>query len=412
MMPPTHDAILAVVRKDWGRILSVLVSTFGDFQLAEDALQDAVLAALKSWAVVVPDAPDAWLITTAKRRALDRIRRNQTLAKKTPEIAFFLEHQQTDPEDGTPMNIPDKRLEMLFTCCHPALEPKTQTALTLRTLGGLTVEEIAAAFLDKPATMAQRLSRARTKIKVAGIPYKVPEPDDLPGRLASVLQAIYLIFNEGYAASSGEQVLRCDLIAEAIGLGQVLCDLMPDAPEAAGLLALMLLHDARRAGRTSEHGAMIALQDQDRSLWDTDQIARADCLLRNAMRAGMVGPYQLQAAIAALHAQAPDWDQTDWPQIVALYGVLMAVQPSPVVDLNRAVAMSFAGNLAEALAVLDGLSDALDDYSHFHAARADMLARDGQGIAAANCFQIAINLSGNAADRQFLQSKMGRIRLQ
>ncbi|MFT5650780.1 MAG: RNA polymerase sigma-70 factor (ECF subfamily) [Yoonia sp.] len=410
MPPPSHAAITSVVRAHWGRILAALVKQFGDLSLAEDALQDAVVAAMTAWDAQIPDAPDAWLITTARRRALDRIRSDQTLARKSPEIAYFIEHQQSDAEDAL-VTIPDKRLEMLFTCCHPALDPKTQTALTLHTLGGLTAEEIAHAYLDKPSTMAQRLSRARVKIKAAGIPYRVPDIADLPARSDAVMRVIYLIFNEGYMASAGGTLLRRDLCAEAIRLGRILHSLMPDAPEAAGLLALMLANDARAGARTDADGGMIALEAQDRRLWDQAQIAQADTLLKSALGRGQIGPYQLQAAISALHGQAPTWAATDWSQIAALYGLLCTVQPSPVVRLNHAVAVSYAQDAQAGLVLLDGIQDDLTDYGHFHAAKADFLARDGQIKAASDCFQIAINLAGNATDRAFLQAKQQRLML-
>lgn len=410
MPPATHDAITLVVRTHWGRILAALVKQFGDFALAEDALQDAVVTAMTAWADKIPAAPDAWLITTARRRALDRVRRDQTLARKSPQIAYFMEHQQSDPLSETG-HIPDGRLEMLFTCCHPALDPKTQTALTLRTLGGLTADEIAHAFLDKPSTMAQRLSRARVKIKAAGIPYRVPNTADLPDRVDAVMGVIYLIFNEGYLASSGDTLQRHDLCTEAIRLGQILHDLMPDLPEAAGLLALMLANDARAQARMGPDGAMIVLEHQDRSVWNAAQIAQADRLLKSALGCGQIGPYQLQAAISALHGQAATWDTTDWAQIAALYGLLCNVQPTPIVRLNHAVAVSYATGAWAGLDLLDGIASELADYSHFHAAKADFLTRDGQRRAAHDCFQIAINQTKNAADRAFLQAKQGRLML-
>ena len=412
-MAPRIDPVIAkVVRDDWGRLLAALVTSLGDFQLAEDSLQDAVLAAMTAWARGMPAAPDAWLITTARRKAIDRIRRDQAFARKSAQIAVFMEQQMGDPDpQDAAMDIPDKRLEMLFTCCHPALDTKSQTALTLRTLGGLTAPQIARAFLDKPATMAQRLSRARMKIRAASIPYRVPALADLPDRTGSVMRVIYLIFNEGYAATSGEDAQRVDLMAEAIRLGRTLTELMPDDPEAAGLLALMLLHDARKAARTSDDGAMIALEFQDRSLWRSDQIAAASAMVQGAMRQGRVGPYQLQAAIAALHATSARWADTDWHQIAALYGVLETVSPNAVVTLNRAVAVSYAGQLPQALAMLDGIKARLDDYPHYHAAKADMLARAGHLIAASDCFQSAINLTENRAERGFLQAKRAALRV-
>ena len=410
MAPPSHAAITTVVRRHWGRILAALIKQFGDFALAEDALQDAVVAAMTAWDPKIPDAPDAWLITTARRRALDRVRADQTLARKSPEIAYFIAHQQSDPEEA-PVTIPDKRLEMLFTCCHPSLDAKTQIALTLRTLGGLTAEEIAHAYLDKPATMAQRLSRARVKIKAAGIPYRVPDPADLPARADAVMQVIYLIFNEGYLASSGDTLLRRDLSTEAIRLGHILCDLMPDMAEPAGLLALMLANDARAPARQSAGGAMIPLETQDRSLWRHVQISQADQILQATLTRGQIGLYQLQAAISALHGQAATWGATDWPQTAMLYSLLCRVQPTPVVQLNHAVAVSYADSVKAGLHLMDALADPLADYSHFHAAKADFLARDGQRKAARDCFQIAINLTGNAADRAFLQAKKQRLML-
>lgn len=408
--PPASAAINCVIHDHWGRILASLIKTFGDFELAEDALQDAVVAALSTWGDTPPNAPDAWLITTAKRRALDRLRRDQTLARKTSEIAYFLEHQQAEPEAAADMYIPDKRLEMLFTCCHPSLDDKTQIALTLRTLGGLTAEEIAHAFLDKPSTMAQRLSRARIKIRVAGIPYAVPNPAELPTRSAAVMRVIYLIYNEGYAASSGDALIRQDLCREAIRLAQILVALLPEDAEAAGLLALLWLGDARRPARMDASGQMIPLEAQDRSKWQHDQITRADTLLKSALARQRIGPYQLQAAISALHDQSPDWTATDWPQIAALYALLLQVEPSPVVALNHAVAVSYAQGAAAGLALLVPLAQDLATYPHFHAAKADLLCRDGQLAAAADCFQIAINLTENTADKAFLASKAAKLR--
>jgi len=408
--PPASAAITTTIRDHWGRILAALIKTFGDFQLAEDALQDAVVAALSTWGDTPPVAPDAWLITTAKRKALDRLRHDQTLTRKTPEIAYFLEHQQGGTQEADDMHISDKRLEMVFTCCHPSLDEKTQIALTLRTLGGLTSDEIAHAFLDKPSTMAQRLSRARTKIRVAGIPYTVPNPTDLPARASAVMRVIYLIYNEGYAASTGDALIRQDLSCEAIRLARILVALLPDLPEAAGLLALLLLGDARSAARVDGQGRMIPLEMQDRSRWKHAQIARADRLLKAALKRQGIGPYQLQAAISALHGQSPTWAATDWPQIAALYGLLLQVEPSPVVALNHAVAVSYAKDAAAGLTLLEPLCEALATYAHFHAAKADFLTRDGQLAAAADCFQIAINLTENAADRTFLAQKAAQLR--
>lgn len=300
---------------------------------------------------------------------------------------------------------------MLFTCCHPSLDEKTQIALTLRTLGGLTVDEIAHAFLDKPSTMAQRLSRARVKIRGAGIPYRIPEPADLPERGMAVMRVIYLIYNEGYAASAGDALIRQDLCAEAIRLAQILVGLLPDDPEAAGLLALFWLGDARSAARLDPEGQMIPLEAQDRNLWNHPQIEKADTLLKSALSRQGIGPYQLQAAISALHGQSPTWDATDWPQITALYGLLAQVEPSAIVTLNHAVAVSYASGAEAGLAMMAPLADELSRYSHFHAAKADLLTRAGQITAARDCFQIAINLTENVMDRAFLAQKAAKLRL-
>lgn len=415
-MPPPirlNDAIARVVREEWGRILSSLVKSLGDFQLAEDSLQDAVVEALAQWPERgLPKVPAAWLITTARRRAIDRLRRAQSFAEKASEIAYLTKLEALEPEADAG-SIPDERLEMIFTCCHPALEEKTQIALTLRTLGGLSTGEIAAAFLDKPEAMAQRLVRAKKKISAAGIPYKIPERADLPERLAAVLRVIYLIFNEGYAPRSGEVLVRTDLSEEAIRLGRIVLGLMPEETEAAGLLALMLLHDARRLARSDEHGDMIALEHQDRSCWNRARIAEADAILKEVLVKGRVGPYQLQAAISGLHSGSPSWEDTDWPQIAGLYAALYEIEPSPIVRINQAVAVGYGYGFEAGLRLLGqaGASGALEEYQPYHAALADLLAQSGALVAARAAYYRAIALTENARGVAFLRAKIAALHL-
>ena len=402
MLPPRSltCAIDATVREEWGRILASLVKTLGDIQLAEDCLQDAVLVAVEKWAKDgLPKSPAAWLISVARRKAIDRLRRSQNFASKQAEIAYLIE---LDARDATEDEVvPDKRLEMIFTCCHPALEEKTRVALTLRTLGGLSTEDIAAAFLDKPDAMSQRLVRAKRKISGAGIPYRVPEAVDLDERLASVLTVIYLIFNAGYGTKSA-------LCGEAIRLGRIVYGLMPDETEVAGLLALMLLHDARRAARLGASGEFVPLEAQNRARWDHGQIDEGVRLLKVVLPKGRVGPYQLQAAISAVHGQARSWEATDWVEISALYEVLYRIQPSPVVRINQAVAVSYAISLERGMEMLeDAAKDSkLDRYQPYWAARADFLKRAGSAEAQA-CFERAIELSENAEEAAFLRHKSG-----
>lgn len=407
----SEQALERLVREDWARILAALVKSVGDIQLAEDCLQEALISASVHWARTgLPRVPAAWVVTVARRKAIDRIRRDRNFASKQADLAYLIELDQAAQDEDEPMHIPDKRLELIFTCCHPAIAQKTRVALTLRALGGLKTEEIAGAFLDKPTAMEQRLTRARAKIRDAGIAYKVPEPEDLPARLSSVLNTIYLMFNEGYAARSGGAVVRADLCMEAIRLCKTLVTLMPDEAEVAGLLALMLLHDSRREARSSQAGQMIPLQEQDRSLWNAQGIREGVALLERTLRLGRVGPFQLQAAISGVHALSESWEMTDWQEIVALYEVLAKVQPSPVVDINRAVALCHAGRADDALEILDGLErdKKLEGYQPFHTALAEALSETGQVGSAHDALLRAIDLTQNEAERLFLENKAKR----
>lgn len=405
---PAETQITRVIRRDWGRILAALVRTLGDFALAEDSLQDAVLAALDTWPVQgVPKNPDAWLITVARRKALDRLRRDASFARKAADIAYLRQIEADAAPEDAMVEIPDKRLELIFTCCHPAIEEKSRIALTLRALGGLTTPEIAAAFLDKPEAMAARLTRAKRKITDAGIPFRVPETPDLPERVAGVLRVIYLIFNEGYRSAASDALIRADLIAEAIRLGEIMVALMPDERESRGLLALMLLHDSRRAARLATDGSLIALDEQDRELWDSEQIERGRAHLLHALGPD-VGPYGLQAAISALHAEAPSFDQTDWAQIHALYIELMAREPNPVIGINQAVALSYVAGPQAALDQLNALADGarFARYQPFFAARADLYARLDQPARAIDDYKTALALTHNSAELGFLSRRL------
>ncbi len=415
-MPSEAGAAAAVdelYRSDWGRIVATLIRLVGDFDLAEEAAQEAFAVAVDSWRTSgVPDLPRAWIIKTARHKAIDRIRRRQLFEEKLEWYAHTESARSVEEPSYDTSEIPDDRLRLIFTCCHPALALEAQVALTLRTLGGLETDEIAHAFLVPPATMAQRLVRAKRKIREARIPYTVPDTTDMPARLDAVLMVIYLIFNEGYAATRREPLVRTDLCAEAIRLGRLVRTLMPQPPaEATGLVALMLLHDSRRDARVDEEGDLVVLDEQDRGRWDQRQIAAALPLVEEALRGGP-GPFALQAAIAALHCQAARPEDTDWRQIVQLYDLLERVQPSPVVSLNRAVAVAMADGPRPALTILDAIaaSGDLEGYHLLHAARADLLRRLGSSDDAAKSYERALALVTNDSERRFLERRLREVR--
>jgi RNA polymerase sigma-70 factor, ECF subfamily len=409
-----RERIDLLYRSESRRALATLIRLLGDFDLAEEALQDAFTAAMEQWPQDgMPANPRAWLVSTGRFKAIDRLRRRARFDGALGELAARLDDRAADPADRDDMMLEDDRLRLIFTCCHPALSPDAQVAMTLREVCGLTTEEIARAFLTGPPTVAQRIVRAKAKIRAARIPYEVPPPGELADRLETVLQVVYLVFTEGYAPASGDSVVRTHLADEAIRLGRLLVELLPEPepepePEALGLLALMLLQDSRRAARASADGELILLPEQDRSLWDRERIAEGVVLLGRAISSGRIGPYTLQAAIAAAHAEAPTAEATDWGRIVGLYDLLAWADPSPVIELNRAVAVSMRDGPSSGLPLIDAIlaRGQLDDHHLAHAARADLLRRLGRTADARAAYQRALKLTRQEPERRFIERRL------